>query len=445
MKHKINIQLLGIAAIAILLTLLMIGGILYNLFQKQVMEDLKITAHLLDNMDAIQLEEEDINELNLENFRVTLINSDGTVKYDSNAQIGMMDNHGNRPEVQKAFESGEGNATRRSDTLDKNTFYYAIRMKDGSVLRVAKETNSILSVLYSSLPIILFIAVLLFLLCMILAHFLTKKLVKPIEDLANNLDAEEKINMYSELVPFMNTIHKQHEDILKSARIRQDFTANVSHELKTPLTSISGYSELIENGMATDEDITRFAHEIHKNSSRLLTLINDIIRLSELDTTDAKSSFEKVNLYQIASTCVNMLQVNAENHNVRLTFWGEFCEVYSTKEMMEELLYNLCDNAIRYNYENGTVHVTVKKIDDNVILTVKDTGIGIPIEHQERIFERFYRVDKSRSKSTGGTGLGLAIVKHIVAQSDAKMELHSEVGKGTQVIITFRKIINDKH
>ena len=254
MKHKINIQLLGIAAIAILLTLLMIGGILYNLFQKQVMEDLKITAHLLDNMDAIQLEEEDINELNLENFRVTLINSDGTVKNDSKAQIGMMDNHGNRPEVQKAFESGEGNATRRSDTLDKNTFYYAIRMKDGSVLRVAKETNSILSVLYSSLPIILFIAVLLFLLCMILAHFLTKKLVKPIEDLANNLDAEEKINMYSELVPFMNTIHKQHEDILKSARIRQDFTANVSHELKTPLTSISGYSELIENGMATDYD-----------------------------------------------------------------------------------------------------------------------------------------------------------------------------------------------
>lgn len=439
MKRKINVQLLGIATVAILLTLLVVGGIFYELFQKQVMEDLKITAHLLENMDAVSLEEEDVNELNLENLRVTLINSDGKVKYDSNAQIGKMDNHSTRPEVQEAFETGEGHAIRRSDTLDKNAFYYAVKTYDGSVLRVAKETNSILSVFYNSLPVILLIAVLLFLLCLILAHFLTKKLVKPIEDLANNLDEDIDIKTYSELIPFINTIHKQHEDIMKSARMRQDFTANVSHELKTPLTSISGYSELIENGMATDEDVTRFAHEIHKNSSRLLTLINDIIRLSELDATDVKDSFEKINLYHIANTCVDMLQVNAENHSVSLTFWGEPCFVYSTKEMMEELLYNLCDNAIRYNYENGTVHVSVKNIDDRVILTVKDTGIGIPPEHQERIFERFYRVDKSRSKLTGGTGLGLAIVKHIVAQSNARMELHSEVSKGTEIKIIFDK------
>ncbi len=437
MKRKINIQLLGIAILAILLSLFMVGSIFYELFQKQVMEDLKITAHLLDNMDAPSLVEEDINELNLENLRVTLINPDGTVKYDTNAQIGSMDNHSKRPEVQEAFYHDEGHAVRHSKTLEKNAFYYAVKMQDGSVLRVAKETSSIFSILYDAIPTILLLVILLVLLCMVLAHFLTKKLVKPIEDLANNLDETGKANTYPELIPFMDTIHKQHEDIMKNARMRQDFTANVSHELKTPLTSISGYSELIENGMAPDEDIVRFAHEIHKNSSRLLTLINDIIRLSELDATDLEKSFEKVNLFQIAETCVEMLQVNAENHKVSLTFWGEPCEVFSTKEMMEELLYNLCDNAIRYNNENGTVHVSVKIIEDTVVLNVRDTGIGIPEEYQERIFERFYRVDKSRSKSTGGTGLGLAIVKHIVSQSQARIELKSKPGKGTDIEIIF--------
>ena len=437
MKKKINIQLLGIAATAILLTLIMVGSIFYELFQKQVMEDLKTTVHILNNMEPTTLEKEDIDNLNLDNLRVTLISKDGTVQYDSNAQIGQMGNHSTRPEVRKAFQEGEGHAVRRSDTLDKSAFYYAVRMQNGSVLRVAKETNSIFSIFFNSLPIVCVLLILLFLLCTILAHYLTGKLIKPIENLAGNLDSKSEIHTYPELIPFMDTIHKQHDDIIKSAKIRQDFTANVSHELKTPLTSISGYSELIETGMAADEDITRFAHEIHKSSSRLLTLINDIIRLSELDTTDAKSSFEPVNLYFIAKTCVEMLQVNAENHNVTLTFSGEPVSIYASKEMMEELLYNLCDNAIRYNNENGTVHVSVNNLDGKAVLIVKDTGIGISKEHQERIFERFYRVDKSRSKSTGGTGLGLAIVKHIVAQSDAVMELTSKPKEGTEVKISF--------
>lgn len=436
LKKKINIQLTGIATIAILLTLMLAGTIFYNLFQEQVMEDLKVSARLLESMEAEEFEEKEVRELNLEKLRITLINPDGSVEYDTNAQIGEMNNHGDRPEVAEAFKTGEGSAVRHSQTLGKNACYYAVLMKSGSVLRVAKESNSIWSIFYKAMPVIVTMSILLFALCMILAHFLTKKLVQPIEDLANNLD-EDTANTYSELIPFMNTIHKQHNDILKSARMRQDFTANVSHELKTPLTSISGYSELIENGMATDQDIQRFAHEIHKNSSRLLTLINDIIRLSELDATDECVAFEKVSLYQITQTCVEMLQVNAENHNVSLTFWGEPCDVFSTKEMIEELVYNLCDNAIRYNNLNGSVHVSVKNLSDKIVLTVKDTGIGIPKEHQERIFERFYRVDKSRSKSTGGTGLGLAIVKHIVAQSGAKMKLESVVGKGTEIEIEF--------
>ena len=287
------------------------------------------------------------------------------------------------------------------------------------------------------MPVFAVIVVVLFFLCMQVARYFTRKLIEPIEYLATNLDKEERVNTYPELTPFMNMIYKQHEDILKAARMRQDFTANVSHELKTPLTSISGYSELIENGMAANEDVRRFAGEIHKNSSRLLTLINDIIRLSELDSANVSQLSEKINLYQVAETCVNMLQLNAEKHHVKLFFSGEPSYVIASKEMMEELVYNLCDNAIRYNNEDGMVFVSVHTKEGRVVLTVKDTGIGIPKEHQERVFERFYRVDKSRSKSTGGTGLGLAIVKHIVAQVNAQMKLVSEPGKGTTITVIF--------
>lgn len=211
----------------------------------------------------------------------------------------------------------------------------------------------------------------------------------------------------------------------------------ISHELKTPLTSISGYAELIENGMASEADVQHFAGEIHKNAKRLLTLINDIIKLSELDAIENSIYFETVNLYTMAETCVNMLQINAEKHQVTIEFHGEPCTITANKDMIEELLYNLCDNAIRYNVPGGNVKVYVGEENGRPFFCVKDTGIGIPKEHRERIFERFYRVDKSRSKSTGGTGLGLAIVKHVVAKHDAKIELNSEVGKGTEIKILF--------
>ena len=244
-------------------------------------------------------------------------------------------------------------------------------------------------------------------------------------------------------MPFLNTIQQQHEDIMKSAKIRQEFTANVSHELKTPLTSISGYSELIENGMASAGDVQRFAGEIHKNAQRLLTLINDILRLSELDDSErpVAATFETVDLYDIAKNCVNMLALNAEKHQVHVEMLGTSCLMDGNKQMLEELIYNLCDNAIRYNNQGGSVQVSIQEINETsqVELIVKDTGIGIPKEHQSRIFERFYRVDKSRSKSTGGTGLGLAIVKHIVSQHQAEIRLESETGIGTTIRIVFHK------
>ena len=440
MKKKLYVVLVEIASLAILLTIICVSVLFYKWFEKQVLSDLELTSQTYGLMTLDQIEEMEKNEYLKKNIRISVVTPDGKVIYDNNANIGVMGNHADREEIKEAIETGNGQAIRKSTTLDKSLYYHAVLLADGNVLRAAREVSNILSIFYQSIPVIFVLVVALFLLCMVVARYFTRKLVEPIEYLANNLDEENRIETYSELTPFMNTIYKQHEDIIKSARMRQDFTANVTHELKTPLTSISGYSELIENGMATDADVQRFAKEIHKNSSRLLTLINDIIRLSELDGTDASRTFEPVNLYQIAETCVSMLQINAEKHHVHLTFWGEQAMVLSTKEMMEELLYNLCDNAIRYNNENGTVHVSVKQISDAIVLSVKDTGIGIPKDHQERVFERFYRVDKSRSKSTGGTGLGLAIVKHIVVQSNAKIELDSEKGKGTEIRVIFPKI-----
>ncbi len=440
MRKKLYIVLVEIATLAILVTLICVSVLFYLGFEKQVLSDLELTTRTYSMLSLEQIEKMETNEYLQKNIRVSIITPEGKVIYDNNANIGKMGNHLDREEIIEALETGNGQAVRKSSTLEKSLYYHAVLLEDGNILRAAREVNNILSIFYNSLPVIFVMVVLLFLLCMIIAGYFTRKLLEPIEYLAHNLDENKRIETYSELTPFMNTIYKQHEDIMKSARMRQDFTANVSHELKTPLTSISGYSELIENGMATDDDIRRFAKEIHKNSSRLLTLINDIIRLSELDATDVSHTFEPIDLYPIAETCVNMLQINAEKHKVTLTFEGRSAEVMSTKEMMEELVYNLCDNAIRYNNENGTVHVSLKEMADKIVLSVKDTGIGIPKDHQERVFERFYRVDKSRSKSTGGTGLGLAIVKHIVVQSNAEIELHSEKGIGTEIKIIFPKI-----
>lgn len=441
MKKKINIRFLIIVALAIISAVTLSTLVFYEMFKKEVMQDLKTYVHVIVSTNAYEDLESEKLKKELKELRFTMIDSDGIVVYDSNVDIGDLGNHSTRPEVEEAFKEGEGQAIRKSATLDKNAFYYAIRLDNGSVLRVAKEAGSIASVYISSFPAMAIICIILFILCAILSHFLTKSLIRPIEHLANNLD--EKIPVvYKELVPFISTIKKQHADIMRNASMRQEFTANVSHELKTPLTAISGYSELIENGMATDEDITRFAEEIHRNSNRLLTLINDIIRLSELDHIEREVNYEKTNLYEIASNCVQMMQMNAKKHQVTLTFEGTLAYVTANKEMMEELIYNLCDNAMRYNKVGGNVAVSVYPTDNGskVELIVKDTGIGISKENQERVFERFYRVDKSRSKSTGGTGLGLAIVKHIVARHEnAHLELESEVGKGTTIKVTFRE------
>ena len=439
MKKKINLQFMFISAVGILLTFCLSTVIFYELFKSEVVDELKTYADVIKETQSYDQILQGEYDPDVDDLRITMIKKDGKVFYDSFADAKKMENHANRQEVRQALKHGNGKAIRTSDTLDKNTFYYAVRLDDGNVLRVAKESRSSWSVFIKVTPAILILIFVILAISKMLSDVLTKSLLLPIEQMSENLDHLEDITTYKELMPFINTIQEQHKNILMNAKMRQEFTANVSHELKTPLTAISGYSELIQNGMTNEEETIRFAGEIHKSAKRLLTLINDTIRLSQLDTSEQKVIYEAIDLYKIAEDCVNMLKFSAENHGITISIHGTNAYLEGNKEMLEEVVYNLCDNAIRYNNEGGKVDVTVKPVKGKIYLCVEDNGIGISKEHQERIFERFYRVDKSRSKSTGGTGLGLAIVKHIIQQHGAHMELTSEKGKGTKIEIEFSK------
>lgn len=440
MKKKINIRFIMIAALAIVVTALSAMLVYYNILKEQVFGDLKAYAHVIEllNIDdlAAGIEKDPYNPID-DDLRITLIGADGEVLYESLLNKDEMDNHNERPEIIEAREKGEVEAIRYSATSGTHTFYYAERLQNGNVLRIGRDSVSVNRIMVNTLVIVLVIALCILFVCMGISHYLTKKLVEPIEKLATNIMLVDENNVYEEIRPFVNTIKEQHINIINNAQLRQEFTANVSHELKTPLTAISGYAELIGNGMTGKEDTIRFSNEIHSNANRLLSLINDIIKLSELDEADHQMEMEKIDLYKLAENCVQMMQVTAEKQGIRLTLQGESTMIMANKGLMDEVFYNLCSNAIRYNKPGGSVTVTVGTKDERPFLSVADTGIGIPKECQERVFERFYRVDKSRSKSTGGTGLGLAIVKHIVAQHNAALCLDSELGKGTTIEIVF--------
>lgn len=440
MKKKINIRFIMIAALAIVVTALSAMLVYYNILKEQVFGDLKAYAHVIEllNIDdlAAGIEKDPYNPID-DDLRITLIGAEGEVLYESLLNKDEMDNHNERPEIIEAREKGEGEAIRYSATSGTHTFYYAERLQNGNVLRIGRDSVSVNRIMVNTLVIVLVIALCILFVCMGISHYLTKKLVEPIEKLATNIMLVDENNVYEEIRPFVNTIKEQHVNIINNAQLRQEFTANVSHELKTPLTAISGYAELIGNGMTGKEDTIRFSNEIHSNANRLLSLINDIIKLSELDEADHQMEMERIDLYKLAENCVQMMQVTAEKQGSRLTLQGESAMTMANKGLMDEVFYNLCSNAIRYNKPGGSVTVTVGTKDERPFLSVADTGIGIPKECQERVFERFYRVDKSRSKSTGGTGLGLAIVKHIVAQHNAALHLDSELGEGTTIEIVF--------
>ncbi len=441
MKKKINVRLVGIAIIAVLATVIGITIIYYNLFQRQVRADLSVSAKLLKDTHYFESANIDKDEIDLstdiEELRVTWIAEDGTVLYDNDASAELLTNHNDRPEIQEAFTDGVGEEVRKSDTMNQNTFYYAVLLDNGTVLRVATNAQSLWAVFMSVSPLIISIILIIITVCVLISHLLTRQLIRPIEVMVSNLENADYESPYRELDPLSEMLRTQHTDVLAAAKARQDFTANVSHELKTPLTAISGYAELLEGGMVEEDKQNHFYQEIRKNTDRLLALINDIIKLSELDRTNQELAFERIDLYEVADECVNELSVSAELKDITIVFDGKESPVHGNKELIKELIENLVQNAIRYNNPGGKVLVSVNTLDNSTCLIVKDNGIGIPAADQQRVFERFYRVDKSRSKATGGTGLGLAIVKHIVEIHDAKIELDSAPGVGTTISVLF--------
>jgi len=369
-------------------------------------------------------------------FRITLIAADGTPLFDSQAQTSTMGNHANRPEVKEARATGAGQAERQSATIGKKTYYYAKLLQDGRVLRVAETTDTVYGLFFRQLPVILVVVICVLLISLAVARGLTRSLVRPIAEggleSGPGSGASGKV-VYEELAPYI----EQRE---RADKLRRQFSANVSHELKTPLTSIVGRAELLENGLVKPNDVADFGASIRIEGQRLLELIEDVMRLSQLDESD-EPKMQRFEVQGVITDVLASLESKAVAAQVTLGAAGESVELNADRNMMFELLYNLVDNAIKYNRVDGTVTVRAVREAAGPVIEVIDTGIGIPVADSERIFERFYRVDRSRSKETGGTGLGLSIVKHIAAHHGAIVELESEQegeqGSGTTVRIRF--------
>lgn len=546
MRKKIFQAMMAAAGSVLLASLIIILGCLYDYFdglqEKQMQDELTLAAAAIEESGQAYLD-----DLNLESktFRLTWIDAQGNVLYDTKADGSSMENHADREEFQQAIKNGFGESSRYSSTLMEKTLYRAQRLADGSVLRisVSRATSGVL-VLGMLQPILLVLIV-----ALVLSALLSKRIARWVVAPLENLDLEHTLenDTYEELAPLLGRINQQRRqidlqlaklqrgndeftqvtgsmkeglillnersqvlsinpmaqrlfetdercvgedfltverspevsaaiqtalqsgycelqlargehiyqldisaissggvvigavilvfDVTENARAeqsRREFTANVSHELKTPLQSIMGSAELIENGLVAAQDMPRFVGHIRTEAARLVSLIEDIIRLSQLDE-GGELPFEVCDLAEIARETTDSLADAAEQRKISLTFSGEPLGLCSVKRLLSEICYNLCDNAIKYNREGGHVMVSTGRAGDEAVLTVRDTGIGIPPEHQERIFERFYRVDKSHSKESGGTGLGLSIVKHAVQDLGGRIELDSTPGEGTEI------------
>lgn len=557
MKRKIywNMCLVALFSmvLATLLTTWLISGDLQAQMKQAVATEVRYIESAMEVSGQAYLDHlasrGDGNSIN----RITWIDTDGTVLYDSFADSESLENHKDRPEVAQAVEKGRGQSTRTSNTLAEQTYYYASRLNDGTVIRVASTTRSGLATMMGTIPWMVVMAVMIFGVTMVIAQVQTRRIVEPINRL--NPDAPQAEKIYDELSPLVRRLEKQKQtireqmDILREKQeefsaitenmregflvvdsradvisynssairilgvdmeiaedaninvlslnrsnnfrqvvdgalsgerreqslelngryyqiianpvvesgdkrgavvvildvteqqsreeLRREFSANVSHELKTPLTSISGYAEIMKNGLVQPADMGRFAEKIYTEAQRLITLVGDIIKLSQLDEDQVDVEKTELDLYARASEVVGRLADHAKGQKVKLDIIGVPTMIRGASQILDEMIYNLCDNAIKYNKPGGSVKVTVCTENGHPTLLVEDTGIGIPEGDKERIFERFYRVDKSHSRQIGGTGLGLSIVKHGAIYHKAKVEMKSALGKGTQVKVVF--------
>lgn len=548
MSKKIFCSIIAVAMIVLFASLLIINSFLYNYFNQSQVSRLKEELSLASaGVEKVGVSYFD--NFNSSVFRFTLISADGLVMYDSQAVSDKMENHLDREEISEALQTGSGSSARYSSTLTERTFYEAVLLDNGNILRISTTQVTVGSLIIKISPVICIIILFSVFISILLSQRMAKSIVKPLETL--DLDNPDKIDTYEELTPILLRLNNQHKQIIRQMKElrqksdefrqitssmneglvlldkkgmiisinnaakklfstddnvvgrdfltvdrnsamsravekalsakhsefrekrngceyqfmitstesdgeiigvvilcidvteiafaehnRQEFTANVSHELKTPLQSIIGSAELLENGLVKPEDMGKFVGNIKTEATRLVALINDIIRLSQLDE-DIKMPTEAVNLYEVAGEVVEVLRSAALKKQITISLNGENCVINGIRRYLYEIIYNLCDNAIRYNKDGGKAEITLEKENENIVLTVSDTGIGIPAEHQNRIFERFYCVDKSHSKETGGTGLGLSIVKHAVAYHCGTIKLESTVGKGTSVKVIF--------
>ena len=436
MRRKIQRSMILVIAATLLVSMALLTFVVYRqnvgLMEEEARQEAGYICAAIEASGSAYLEEMDAQQ---EETRVTWIGSDGDVLYDSSEGQEDMENHADRPEVREAFQSGAGQDIRESDTLGRQMFYYAQRLSDGSVLRVSKTISSALGSALQILPGMAVIAVLMVGLAWMLSKWQVSKLIEPI----NKLDLEHPLenDVYEELTPLLESMDKQNKEKEAIANMRKEFSANVSHELKTPLTSISGYAEIMMNGLVRPEDVRGFSERIYNEASRLIVLIEDIIRLSKLDEGGGEVEKEEVDLYALTREVCSRLAHKAEKHSVHVEVSGEPVSILGIRQVLNEMIYNICENAIKYNKPGGKVDVWVGSTLKGVKVIVTDTGIGIPEDQQERIFERYYRVDKSHSKETGGTGLGLSIVKHGAILHNASIHVDSSLGKGTRMELTF--------
>ncbi len=446
MSNKIFNAIWSVALIVFVASLVFVMGVSYTYFSGVQKDQLKIETELAAQ-GAMLGGTEYFKSLKDVDYRITWIDSDGTVIYDNEADSENMENHMQREEVKEAVKYGWGDASRYSTTLSERQFYEAKLLSDGSILRLSSKQITLWTLLLAFGQPIAFVALLALIASLILASRLSKRIVEPI----NKIDPERPLDFagkkeLKEIEPLLRRMNMQQteikrnqEQLERTSQIHQEFTANASHELKTPLHAISGYAELLENGMVKPEDIRPFAGKIRNEAQRMTKLVSDILDLTKLDDDSGEMQWEEVDLSLVAKNAIDSVEAEADDMGISIEFSGEPAVLQGIPQLLYSIVYNLCDNAIKYNRPGGAVKVFVSSSDDSAVLSVRDTGIGIPEEHKSRIFERFYRVDKSHSREIGGTGLGLSIVKHAALIHHADITVSSKEKEGTTFTVVFPK------
>lgn len=431
LQRGIMLSLFVVLFVSYIVTVAIIYKQNFSIMQYEVNQEAKYIKNAVDIAGIDYLKKIDNVD---RDTRITRIDTSGRVLYDSQG-IKDLDNHLSRKEVKMALKTGKGEDKRTSPTLGKDMYYYALLLDDGTVIRVSKTIDNMTSIALDILPIMGGIFVFMVALSGFIAIWQTRKIVGPI----NDIDLEKPLEnaTYQELQPLLNSIDEQNREKDAIANMRKEFSANVSHELKTPLTSISGYAEIMKNGMVRPQDMVDFSKRIYDEASRLIKLVNDIINISILDEGYANIDREDVDLYDLCNQIISRLSSQANKRNIKLSIEGERVDYYGIRPILDEMVYNICENAIKYNKDGGSVKVWVGDTLDGPKIFFTDTGIGMEKGELNRIFERFYRIDKSHSKLIGGTGLGLSIVKHAAILHGANVSVESELGKGTKFEIAF--------